>query len=131
MMYGNAIISNYPTAHLANVSGATRKMVFPVVPSQYIYSHFKHVSGTPAADGSRGITVTKLKVLDVLIDQLAELKKKGDPSFGAAGPMSDERIDALIEQYETQIRSARAASRALPYLPMPSAPAGAVFSLVA
>jgi len=75
--------------------------------------------------------VSKLKILDVLIDQLSQLKKKADPSLRSTGTVSDDRLDALIEQYEKEIRGARAASVAMPYLPRPSAPAGAVFNLVA
>jgi hypothetical protein len=104
-------------------------MSLPVAPSSYIYSHFKHVSGVPAPEGVRGVAITKLKILDVLIEQLSQIKKRGD--IGAGGPVSDDRIDVLIEQYESQIRQAKAASVSMPYNPAPQAPAGAVFNLVA
>jgi hypothetical protein len=103
-------------------------MSLPVAPSSYIYSHFKHISGVPAPEGVRGVTINKLKILDVLIEQLGQIKKRGDID---AGPVSDDRIDALIEQYETQIRQAKAASAAMPYNPAPAAPLGAIFNLVA
>jgi hypothetical protein len=103
-------------------------MSLPVAPSSYIYSHFKHVSGVPAPEGVHGVAITKLKILDVLIEQLSQIKKQGT---GAGGPVPDDRIDALIEQYENQIRQAKAASVSMPYNPAPQAPAGAVFNLVA
>jgi hypothetical protein len=103
-------------------------MSLPVSPSNYIYSHFKHVSGIPAPDGVRGVSITRLKILDVLIEQLSQIKKQGDTSLRPTGPVSDEQIDALIEQYEGQIRQAKAASAAAPYKPAPAAPAGALFS---
>jgi hypothetical protein len=104
-------------------------MSLPVAPSSYIYSHFKHVSGFPAPEGTRGVTITKLKILDVLIEQLGKLKKQDSLVPGAA--VSEERLDALIEQYKTQIRQAKAASEIIPYIPAPAAPAGAIFSLTA
>ena len=106
-------------------------MSLPVAPASYIYSHFKHVSGTPAPDGVRGVTVNKLKILDVLIEQRSQIKRQPPPDSDAAFSMSEEQINALIEQYENQIRQARAASTVMPYSPMPTAPAGAVFNLVA
>jgi hypothetical protein len=106
-------------------------MTLPVAPASVIYSHFKHVSGVAAPEGSRGVTINKLKILDVLIEQLAQIKKNPEPSAGSGMSPSDSRIDALIEQYENQIRQARAASAAMPYSPAPPAPAGAVFNLVA
>jgi hypothetical protein len=105
-------------------------MSLPVAPSSLIYSHFEHVSGVPAPDGSRGVTINRLKILNVLIEQLGQIKKQPQ-NAGPAGPLSEERIDALIEQYEGQIRSARAAGAAMPYKPQPAAPLGAIFSLTA
>jgi Rod binding domain-containing protein len=108
-------------------------MSLPVSSSAYIYSHFRHVSGVPAPEGVRGVTISKLKILDTLIEQLARMKKQPEPSWGAAGETSEERINALIEQYEQQIRAAEAAA-AVPYNPASSAaaaPLGAVFNLVA
>jgi hypothetical protein len=104
------------------------KMSLPVAPSSYIYSHFKHVSGTPAPEGTRGVSISRLKILDVLIEQLSQIKKRPDP--GLDTDASDERIDALIDQYRGQIRQAQAAAIAMPYSPMPSNPAGAVVNLV-
>jgi hypothetical protein len=102
-------------------------MSLPVSPGNYIYSHFKHVSGTPAPEGTQGVTINKLKLLDVLIEQLSQIKKRPEPS--ADFSMSDNQIDALIEQYENQIRQARAASAAMPYVPAPTAPMGTIFNL--
>jgi hypothetical protein len=107
------------------------KMSLPVAPSNYIYSHFEHVSGVPAPDGVRGVTINKLKILDVLIEQLGQIKRQPQGSFSPTGPISEERIDALIEQYENQIRQAQAAGAAMPYNPAPAAPLGALFSLTA
>lgn len=118
-----------PSIGYAISASRSGRMSLPVAPSSYIYSHFKHVSGVPAPEGVRGVAITKLKILDVLIEQLSQIKKRGD--IGAGGPVSDDRIDVLIEQYESQIRQAKAASVSMPYNPAPQAPAGAVFNLVA
>jgi hypothetical protein len=103
-------------------------MSLPVAPSAYIYSHFKHVSGVPAPEGAHGVPINKLKVLDVLIEQLAQIKKRPQPELGAES-LSDRQINVLIEQYETQIRQAQAASAAMPYKPAPAAPTGMVFNI--
>jgi hypothetical protein len=107
-------------------------MSLPVAPSAYIYSHFRHVSGVPAPEGVQGVTISKLKILDTLIEQLARMKQQPEPSYGPAGPISEEHINAMIEQYENQIRTAAAVSAAaetgVPYSPAIPAP-GAVFSL--
>jgi hypothetical protein len=105
------------------------RMSLPVSPAMYIYSHFRHVSGVPAPEGAQGIPISKLKILDVLIEQLSRIKKQGAANFPSAETMSDEQINALIDQYEQQIRSSQAASRAASFAVMPQS--GLMFNLVA
>ncbi|MDR0453082.1 MAG: hypothetical protein LBH15_08570 [Treponema sp.] len=130
MVGGILRTSAFPSIGYAINASAGGKMSLPVAPSAYIYSHFRHVSGVPAPEGSRGVAISKLKILDVLIEQLARIKKKPDAGL-TTDALSDEQIDALIEQYESQIRAARAANTAMPYRPAPPSTAGAVFSLSA
>jgi hypothetical protein len=103
-------------------------MSLPVSRASYIYSHFRHVSGVPAPDGSRGVPITKLKVLDTLIERLAQIKKQPKIDMDGIAP-GDDRIDALITQYQGQLKTAQAASQAMPYLPAPAMDAGALVSL--
>jgi hypothetical protein len=113
------------------MSGTSRgeKMSLPVVPVQYIYAQFEHVSGVPAPEGIQGVPITKLKILDSLIDQLNAMKEKRNP---VKGMFSDEHLDALIEEYEQQIRqSQRIGMAPIPYQPVPTAPVGVLFELVA
>jgi hypothetical protein len=126
----------YPTASLPSIGyaiSASRggKTALPVTRASYIYSHFKHVSGVPAPEGGRGVTINKLKVLDALIERLAQLKRQREPAAEDAGMVSPGRIDAMIEQYQGQVRQAQATGIALPYSPLPPVSAGMVFSLVA
>ncbi|MDR0710073.1 MAG: hypothetical protein LBF77_08410 [Spirochaetaceae bacterium] len=130
MVNGILRASAFPTIGYAINASAGGKMSLPVAPSAYIYSHFRHVSGVPAPEGTRGVAISKLKILDVLIEQLARIKKSPDAGLTADAP-SDEQIDALIEQYESQIRAAQAANAAMPYKPAISSFSGAVLNLVA
>ena len=102
------------------------KMSLPVDPASLLYSHFEHVSGVVAPKGTQGVSITKLNLLDVLIEQLNQVKK--DHSATATGIQSG-NPDALIENYRNQIQQAKAASTAMPYIRSPSAQSGAVFSL--
>ncbi len=131
MVYGTSSISYLPNSGYATGAYASGRIAVPVSPAQYIYSQFEHVSGVPAPEGTRGVAISRLKILDVLIDQLSQMKKKPEIELGAPSQISAERIDALIDQYETQIRGAVAAAARMPYSPAPSAPSGAMFNLVA
>ena len=131
MSVGSIPFHAFPTVGYALSAAQGGRMSLPVSPSAYIYSHFKHVSGVPAPEGVQGVTISKLKILDTLIEQLARMKKQPAPSFGESGESQEKRINALIEQYQGQIRAAQAAASAAGLI-SPAAPAsGTVFSLSA
>jgi hypothetical protein len=78
------------------------------------------------------VTITKLKILDTLIEQLQRMKSRPEPSRSPDSLNPGERVDALIEQYENQIRQVRAQSAFSPYAPAAGpVPQGAVFSRTA
>ncbi|MDR0628907.1 MAG: hypothetical protein LBG24_04590 [Treponema sp.] len=127
----HTIVQTNAIASIGYVTGTSRdeKMSLPVAPLQYIYAQFKHVSGVQAPEGVRGVPITKLKILDCLIEQLSEMKRKKEP---LQGPLTDEHIDALIEKYERQIyQSMRAGMVPIPYQQVPVVPGGMIFELVA
>jgi len=105
------------------------KMSLPVDPSSLLYSHFEHVSGIPAPKGTQGVSISKLNLLDVLIEQMNKIKS-GSTVVSSASAIPEDRLDALIEGYENQIRQAKVASADMPYKPSPSAPSGVLFSLI-
>jgi len=51
------------------------RVSLPVSQSAYIYSHLRHVSGTPAPDGVQGVSINTLRVIDVLLEQLQQLEQ--------------------------------------------------------
>jgi hypothetical protein len=127
-------IPNISVPAINYTSAQGGKMSLPVEPASLIYSHFEHVSGIAAPKGTYGVTISKLNLLDVLIGQLNQIKKGAAPLFregrSDAGHRNASHFNALIESYTSQIRQAKAASAAMPYIPSPSAQSGAVFSLV-
>ena len=128
MQVGNIPYHAFPSIGYAIRAGGD-KMSLPVAPSAYIYSHFKHVSGVPASEGVQGVSISKLKILDTLIEQLARMKKQPAPLIESQGEEANKRIDALIEQYQSQIRTAQAASSAVSYGAVTAPVTGAVFNV--
>ena len=121
-------VSAFPNFGYAITASSSGRMALPVSPASYIYSQFKHVGGIPAPEGTKGVAVTKLKILDVLIEQLSQMKKQ--PELNTKD-LSNDQIDALISKYEQQIKAATAANNAMPYTPAPKAPAGLLFDISA
>ena len=91
----------------------------PVAANQAIYANFKHVFGVPQEGGA---TIDRLSVLNALIDRLASIKK--DPEFAERArrdqsTITPDRLDALIVQYEKELKT-EAAKPVLPYAPRPA-----------
>ena len=116
-----------PAIDYSMVQGS--KMSLPVNSSSLVYSYFEHVSGIPAPQGTEGVSIRKLHLLDVLIEQVNKVNS-GRVVPTAAPAMHENSFDALVENYKAQIRQAKEDSALMPYLPSPSAPSGAIFSIV-
>jgi hypothetical protein len=118
---------SFPSAYTAKYSSG--RLEIPVLKSQVLYANFEHVTGV-AASGTGGISINKLKILDVLIDRLASIKKNPDQSFRKSGVLSEDRIDALISQYEKELHLS-AAQAPKPYVSPVSIEPGSLISLSA
>ena len=115
----------FPSFGYAITASQAGKTSLPVAPGMVIYSHFKHVSGTPAPEGTQGVNISKLRILDTLIEQLTRMKNRNTADFGSLDGNDEQRINALIEQYQKQIKAAQAVSVYAPTAPA----AGALFNI--
>jgi len=117
--------SAFPSMGLVISRATDGRMSLPVSPGMMIYSHFKHVSGTPAPEGTQGVNISRLKILDTMIEQLSKMKNKPHADFGNLEGTDENRINALIEQYQKQLKAAQSVG-----VYAPNAPAtGALFNL--
>jgi hypothetical protein len=128
MNIGSVPYQTFPSMGYAISVSQSGRTSLPVSPSAYIYSQFKHVSGTPAPEGTPGVNINKLRIIDTLIEQLTKMKKMPEIMDELYMQNGDNRINAMIDQYQNQIRSIQTANANNPYAPL--APlTGSVFSL--
>lgn len=128
-MTGMLATSSVPLSY-AYASNGAGKMSLPVSASELLYSNFQHVSGVAASPGQPVASIDRLKILDTLIERLSSMKSQ--PLEAAQKPegMTSERIDALIQQYGSELRSAAVAPTA-PYSFSAPVESGMLFSLAA
>lgn len=99
------------------VSGGSGKIYVPVKPMSVVYAQFDHVSGFAAKNGQSGVSVSRARILNSLIDQLITMKAQpsSNAQLGGRERMSDEQIDAMISQYQSQIQNIVETAKQTPY----------------
>lgn len=110
------------------------KVHVPVNPQYVVYSQLEHISGIAAEQNQRGVHLSKIQILNTLIDQLSSVKSqnsKAEPNI--LSDTSDEaRIDKLIQNYQSQIHTAMKLAETNPFMPGAAAiQPGAIFSISA
>jgi hypothetical protein len=129
-MTAEAIQRSYlPLAYVYAARYGEGRVSLPVLQSQALYASFRHVSGVPAQAGAAAYSVDKLHILEVLIGRLESVKSEPLAAAEASRDLNPGRVDALIQQYSSEIHSI-ATAPALPYAPRASEP-GMLFSLAA
>ncbi len=96
---------------LLSVSAGDREY-FPVNANQYVYSQFKYVGGTPVDDGS-GITITQLKILDSILEQLVTMQRdNADSGLNGADlkfltdEISEQQLSEIVIHYQRELQAA-------------------------
>lgn len=78
------------------------KLYVPVSKSALLYSHFEHVQGVTAQNGQSGVSITKLRILNSMIEHVSSGKLDKEELSN----MNDSQMDDLMEKYSTQIKKA-------------------------
>lgn len=125
--------SNYSSGISSPISfSGVGKLYVPVNPALVGYAQFEHVAGVASENGSSGVNISKIQVLNTLIDRLLDMKQKPKITQDNS-ELSDTQVDALIKEYQSRIKGVINVAQGNPYAlgGAPSPQAGALFSIAA
>ena len=109
----------------STIAAAAGKMYVPVSKSALLYSHFDHVSGVAASNGQNGVSISKLRILNSLIERVSTIKNEPVKEIKEIDP---KQADILIQNYQKQLQQALQT----PYILNGAQPmAGDLFTLLA
>ena len=114
MMTNISNLSPYSYNGIAS-GGASGKLYVPVNPANVIYAQFDHISGVAAKKGQHGVSITKIQILNTLIENLAKIKTQSSSSEYQQMHLSDEQVDVLIKNYQQQIKHAVTQAQSVQY----------------
>jgi len=130
MNIGQFPFIDFPSIGTAMNAVHGQRISLPVSPSQYMYSHFRHVSGVPAPEGVEGLSIAKLHIIDAILNELSRLRQIPKPSFDIQGSTPDEQMNSLVAHFQAQVHEAYAARAETPYSNnIPAPQVGATLSL--
>ena len=130
-MVNSISINSINSYSISGVLAGSNKLYVPVKPAMVIYSQFDHVAGYAARPNQAGVSVSKVQILNSLIDQLATMK--GTPKLDVKSQqLSEKQIDGLIDTLQTKLQTTMQVAEATGYGLAGVAPeAGMLFSVVA
>ncbi|MBE6360913.1 MAG: hypothetical protein E7059_05620 [Treponema bryantii] len=94
-------------------SAGTGKLYVPVSQNSLLYSHFSHVSGVAAKNDQSGVSISKIRILNSLIENLTNAKTASVEKEKITH-MPDEQVDVLIQKYQKQIQQAATSQYLIP-----------------
>ncbi len=113
-MQSGLVNSTVQLSNILRVQYAHDKIAIPVSPNQAVYARFEHVQGVPASDGRPGLSVSKLHILNTMIDKLVRLK--GEEAASPPASEQDEiELENQISSLQKQIMKHISAMEASPY----------------
>lgn len=100
MLSSNGTITNALSFTSLTKNAAMGKLYVPVSKSALLYSHFDHVSGVAVENDQQGVSISKIRILNSLIDRLSVIQNKAKESIT---DISEDQAQELIEQYQNEI----------------------------
>lgn len=93
------------------------KLYVPVKPSAVIFAQFDHISGVAAKSGQNGVSITKIRILNTLIENLSKIKSNSNINpLSKDNNLSDDHLEILIKNYQKQLKTAVSQAQSNPFM---------------
>lgn len=128
------MISNIGTMNAYSYNSAiggtgSNKIYVPVNPNFVVHAQLEHISGVAAKNNQEGINITKIQILNTLIDQVATATNKSNITKPSKS-LNNQELNFLISDYHNQINHAISLAESNPFMPGPIAVQnGSLFSI--
>ena len=117
-----------PTVNLSNILRAqysSGKVALPL--DGALYARFRHIQGVPASGNGSGYSISKLQVIDLLVDRLVRLRGR---EIETPQPRNDAEASRAITQLASQVHAELTTGATRPFT-TGIAESGLVLNLVA
>lgn len=116
-----------PYSYNVSSSGASGKLFVPVQPSAVIYAQFNHISGIAATKGQNGVSISKIQILNTLIENLSRIKGLQNAPKKTVR-ITEAQADEMIQRFQKQIAQSVKANKTQLAAAASTPQAGVLFS---
>lgn len=106
------------------------KLYVNVEPKMVLYTQYKHISGVAAQNVENRVSVSKIQILNSLIERLSKLRNQ-NPNIDLPGDLDEDHIDMVIEDLQNQVEIALDIAQANPFAQGLGGELGQLVNLVA
>ncbi len=101
----STITSTISLASLVRASSGQSKVSFPVNSSDIAYANFKNIKIVPSGSGNSSYSVSRLRALDNLIEQLNRMKGQDKIEISEKGSLNTKELNSLISELADEIHT--------------------------
>ncbi len=101
----NNLVSTISISSLVRATSGQGKVSFPVNSHDISYANFKNIKIVPSSSSSGSYSVSRLRALDNLIEQLNKLRGGEKFETPDSGNLSQETLKSLISKLSEEIHS--------------------------
>lgn len=98
-------ISTISLASLVRATSGQGKVSFPVNASDLAYTNFKNIKIVPSGTKGSSYSISRLRALDNLIEQLNRIKGQNKIEKPEAGDLDSHTLNLLIEEFSNEMHA--------------------------
>ena len=97
--------STISLSNIVRAASSQRKVSFPVNSSAVVYTNFKNINVVPSSDSAGSYSVSCLRALDNLIEQLNRMKDRNKIETAGLDDLDAEEQNFLISELSEEIHT--------------------------
>ncbi len=123
-----APLSSISLSNVVRAASGSGRISFPVDSTTLVYTNFKNIKTVPSSGDTGTYSVSRLRALDNLIEQLNRMKELKGWKFPEINKMETPELDSLISELSDRIHSGLQTNRSFK---TPIDTSGLLFNLMA
>lgn len=97
------VLSTISLSNIVRAANSQGKVSFPINPTAIAYTNFKNINVIPSSDSTGSYSVSRLRALDNLIEQLNRMKDRNKTETAGLNDLDLEEQKILISELSEEI----------------------------